>query len=142
MRSEMLTLRPTVLAAFGLLKRAIVRPPCAESRISRAVCNREFTIGAPGYPPTSFRLPAVVPKAIAAMTPAALKPGKNMITVTAHDSITGKSIDGRVMLGNDEAGFTNQPIAIEWKKGTKRPEIWLKPYLDRYSDVVIEPAEK
>jgi hypothetical protein len=100
------------------------------------------TIHAPGYPPTSFRLPVPVPTAIAEMKPAALQPGKNVITVTARDSISGRAIDGRVMLGNDEAGFTNQPIAIEWKKGTKRPELWLKPYLNRYGDVVLEPAEK
>ena len=76
------------------------------------------------------------------MKPAALQHGKNVITVTARDSISGRAIDGRVMLGKNEAGFTNQPIAIEWKKGTKRPEIWLKSYLNRYGDVVIEPAEK
>jgi hypothetical protein len=101
-----------------------------------------ITISAPGYPDASFRLPAVVPKAIVAMTPAALHAGKNEVTVVARDSLNGKAIDGRVMMGNDEIGFTNQPIAIDIKKGAKRPEIWLKPYLDRYGDVVIVPAGK
>lgn len=100
------------------------------------------TISAPGYPDTTFCLPAVVPKAIVEMTPATLRAGKNEMTVTARDSVNGKAIDGRVMMGSDEIGFTNQPIAIDVKPGTKRPEIWLRPYLDRYSDVVIVPAEK
>jgi len=100
------------------------------------------TIGIDGYPPATFRLPATVPRAIAEMTPATLHPGKNVITVTARDSISGRAIDGRVMLGPDEAGFTAQPITIEWKKGTKRPELWLRPYLNRYGDVVLVPAEK
>jgi hypothetical protein len=99
-----------------------------------------ITISAAGYPDTSFRLPAVVPKAVVEMTPATLHAGKNEVTVVAHDSINQKTIDGRVMMGSDEIGFTNQPITIEVK--ANRPEIWLKPYLDRYSDVVIVPAEK
>ncbi len=100
------------------------------------------TITAEGYPPATFRLNAPVPKAIAEMKPAQIHPGKNEIIVTAKDSLNGKPIDGRVMLGKDEIGFTNQPIAFEWKAGTKRPEIWLKPYLPRYSDVVLVPAAK
>lgn len=101
-----------------------------------------ITISAPGYPDTSFRLPAVVPKAVVEMTPATLHEGKNDVTVVARDSINQKGIDGRVMMGSDEVGFTNQPITIDVKAGAKRPEIWFKPYLDRYSDVVIVPAEK
>ena len=100
------------------------------------------TVSAPGYPSTSFRLPAAVPKAIVEMTPAALHPGKNEITVTAKDSLNGKNIDGRVMLGHDEIGFAGQPIAIEIKHGEKRPELWFKPYLNRYGDVVVAPAGK
>ena len=99
-----------------------------------------ITITAPGYPSASFRLPAVVPKAIVEMKPATI--GSGPVTVVAHDSVNGKSIDGRVMLGNDEVGFTNQPITISWKAGTKRPELWFKPYLNRHSDVVRLPAEK
>lgn len=101
-----------------------------------------ITISAAGYPPVNFRLPAPVPHAIVEMTPPALHPGKNVVTVTAKDSISGRQVDGRVMLGKDEAGFTNQPIEIDWKKGTARPEVWLKPYLNRYADVVIAPAAK
>ena len=103
-----------------------------------------ITISAPGYPETTFRLPAVLPHAIVEMKPApsALHAGKNEVTVLARDSINGKAVDGRVMLGNDEVGFANQPITIEVKPKSKRPELWLKPYLNRYSDVVIAPAER
>ncbi len=102
------------------------------------------TITAPGFPVTTFRLPAVVPQVIVEMKPApsALHAGANSATVLAHDSLTGKPVDGRIMLGSGEAGFTNQPITIELDAKAKRPEIWLKPYLNRYSDVVIAPAER
>jgi hypothetical protein len=102
------------------------------------------TITAPGYPPTTLRLPAPVPQAVVEMKPAAdaLKPGDNQVTVFAHDSISGRPVDGRIMVGEDESGYTNQPITITLPKGGKRPEIWLKPYLNRYSDVVIAPAKK
>lgn len=102
------------------------------------------TISAAGYPPATFRLPGAVPHVVVEMRPApsALHAGKNDVTVLAHDSINGKPVDGRVMLGNDESGFTNTPITIELRPGAKRPEIWLKPYLGRYSDVVIAPAER
>jgi len=104
------------------------------------------TITAAGYPATTFRLPATMPNVVVEMKPApsALRAGaKNEVTVLAHDSITGKAVDGRIMLGDGgETGFTNQPITIEWKAGTKRPEIWLQPYLNRYNDVVLVPAER
>ena len=95
------------------------------------------TVQADGYPPTTFRLPTVVPGLVVEMKPA----GKNEVIVTAKDKVTGKSVDGRVMLGADEIGFSNQPVAIDLA-AAKRQEIWFKPYLDRYSDVVIEPARK
>jgi len=95
------------------------------------------TVTAAGYPTTTFRLDVPVPKAVVEMTPAEIHPGRNEITVTAKDSINGKPVEGRVMLGANEIGFTNQPITVEWKKGTKRPEIWLKPFMPRYGDVVL-----
>jgi hypothetical protein len=100
------------------------------------------TVTAPGYPPTTFRLSAIVPKAIVEMKPVKLHPGTNHVTVLAHDSITGKPVDGRVMLGDGEAGYTNQPITIELPKNGKHDELWLRPYLNRYSDVVLVPAKK
>lgn len=103
-----------------------------------------ITITAPGYPDTSFRLNAVMPKAIVELQPApsALHVGTNEVTVLTRDSMNGKPVDGRVMVGEDEAGFANVPITIAWKAGTKRPEIWFRPYLNRYSDVVLVPAER
>jgi len=93
---------------------------------------------APGYPPVSFRLNAKVPTIRAQMTPAVteLHAGANSVTITANDVETGKPIDARIMLGDDEVGYTNTPITLTLPQG-KRPEIWLKPFLDRYSDVVI-----
>ncbi len=116
-----------------------VRVPNAEGHTDAA--TPRVTIKAPGYPETTFRLPAVLPHAVVEMKPA-LHAGKNEVTVLARDSINGKPVDGRVMLGDDEVGFANQPIAIEVKPKSKRPELWLKPYLNRYSDVVIAPAER
>jgi hypothetical protein len=100
-----------------------------------------ITVTVPGYPDTSFRLPAILPHAVVEMKPA-LHAGKNEVTVVARDSINGKPVDGRVMVGDDEVGFANQPITIEIKPKSKRQEIWLKPYLNRYNDVVIVPAER
>lgn len=93
------------------------------------------TVKASGYPVTTFRLPAVLPGLVVEMKPA----GKDEVMVTAKDKITGKNVDGRVMLGRDEIGFTDQPIAI---KRAKSQELWFKPYLNRYSDVVLVPAAK
>jgi hypothetical protein len=99
------------------------------------------TINTPDYPPVSFRLNAKVPSVHVEMTPGvpSLHPGANDVTVVAKDD-SGKAIDARVMVGNDEIGYTNQPIKMTLPEG-KRPEIWVKPFLDRYSDVVIAKAE-
>jgi len=101
-----------------------------------------ITIKTPGYPPVAFRLNAKVPSMKAEMTPGipSLHAGANTVTVKAIDVESGKPIDARVMVGDDEAGYTNGPITIKLPSSGKRPEIWLKPFLDRYSDVVIAPA--
>jgi len=101
-----------------------------------------ITISAPGYPPVTFRLNAKVPTIRVEMTPAVteLHPGANSITVTAKDLDTGKPIDASVRLGEDEVGYTNTPITLTLPQG-KRPEIWIKPFLDRYSDVEIAKAQ-
>lgn len=115
-----------------------IRVPAANGRTESV--PPMVTISAPGYPSTSFRLPAAVPHAVVEMKPEGLHPGKNEFTVTAKDSISGRLVDGRIMLGRDEIGFTDKPIVLVWKKGTPRPDLWLKPYLNRYPDVVIVPA--
>lgn len=95
------------------------------------------TVTATGYPSTTFRLAAEVPKLKIEMKPAAekLRAGKNVVTVHAHDA-SGKPVEARVMLGADVVGDTNKPIVIELKRG-KRPEIWLTSLFDKYSDVVV-----
>lgn len=101
-------------------------------------------IEAPGYRTETFRMPVDVPKMIVEMNPppAKLKRGRNSVTVTALDSVTGKPVEARVMGGEIPLGKTNVPFELEWKKGEKRPEIWVTNLFDRYSDVVVAPAEK
>lgn len=100
------------------------------------------TLQVPGYPTVKFRLDAKVPTVRVEMTPGvqSLKPGANPVTITATEVENGKPIDARVMVGDDEVGYVNSPITITLPNG-KRPEIWVKPFLDSYSDVVIAPAE-
>jgi hypothetical protein len=103
---------------------------------------RTVTVTAPGYPTTTFRLAADIPKLIVEMTPAAakLRPGKNVVTVHARDAATGKPVEARVMVGLDIAGNTNVPLVIELKRG-RRPEIWLTSLFDKYSDVVLAKGQ-
>jgi hypothetical protein len=74
------------------------------------------------------------------MKPAKLRRGKNIVTITAVDSVTGKPVEARVMGGERVLGKTNQPFEIEITG--KRPEIWVTNLYDRYSDVVVAPADK
>jgi hypothetical protein len=96
------------------------------------------TARATGYPPTTFRLAAEVPKLIVEMEPAAkkLRSGQNVVIVHARDATTGKPVEARVMLGEGVVGTTNLPITLVLKRG-KRPEIWLTSLFDKYSDVVV-----
>jgi hypothetical protein len=100
----------------------------------------EVRIEAPGYRVESFRVPVEVPVMKVTMKPAKLKRGKNSVTITAIDSITGKPVEARVMAGEIVAGKTNAPFQLEISG--KRPEIWITNLYDRYSDVVVAPAEK
>lgn len=97
------------------------------------------TVQAGGYPASTFRLSAAVPRAIVEMTPpaSALRPGKNTVTVKARDAGTGKPVELRVMLGETAVGSSNAPITLVLPKG-KRPEIWVTSLFDRYSDMVIK----
>lgn len=98
------------------------------------------TIAPDGYPPVTFRMPIEVPKMNVAMTPATLKNGKNVVTVTAVDAATGKPVELRVMYGDDIVGESNKPFTLEVKG--KRREVWATSLFERYSDVVILPAAK
>jgi hypothetical protein len=101
-----------------------------------------MTLTATGY--EKLTLPMPMPE-IHAMTvdlsPKQLKRGTNTITVTAKDARTGKPVWGHVMAGTLLLGETNKPITFEWKKGAKRPEIWVRSLYDRHHDVVVIPAE-
>ena len=103
-----------------------------------------ITISADGYAPVEMVMPMTAPKVIVEMSPAVdqLKRGKNTVTFTAIDAETNKPVELRVMLGPHILGDTNKPLELELKKGEKRPEIWATSLFDRYSDVVIAPAEK
>ena len=103
-----------------------------------------ITVTADGYTPVNLALPMRAPQVIVEMTPAAhlLKRGKNSVTFTARDADTGKPAELRIMLGDTVLGGTNEPLKIELKKGVKRPEIWATSLFNKYSDVVIVPAEK
>ncbi|HEX6099647.1 MAG TPA: hypothetical protein VF432_25255 [Thermoanaerobaculia bacterium] len=122
-------------------KGKLVRVPNAQGH--RDVVAPEVRIEAPGYEPVTFRLPVEVPKMTVTMDPAPskLKRGKNAVTITATDAVTGKPVEARVMGGTAVLGKTNVPFELELVKGQKRPEIWVTSLFDRYSDVVVAPAE-
>jgi hypothetical protein len=70
-------------------------------------------------------------------SPDQLKPGKNIITVTARDAATGKPVEARVMAEDMAVGETNKPFELQLTRRDKRPEIWVTSLFDRYSDVVV-----
>ncbi|HYI08209.1 MAG TPA: hypothetical protein VEK57_03980 [Thermoanaerobaculia bacterium] len=118
------------------------RVPNAEGH--RDVIAPTVKLEAKGYQPLTFEMPMTIPKMILEMTPAAnrLKRGKNSLTITARDAETGKPVEARVMAGDIVLGDTNKPLELEIARGEKRPEIWVTSLFDRYSDVVVAPAQK
>jgi hypothetical protein len=120
--------------------RKLVRVPNAEGHSD--IVPTMMTIAAPGYEPVQMRVPTVVPKIVVSMSPSAdkLRRGRNTVTVTAKDSITGKPVEAQVYLGDETAGFTNQTIEITMPK--KRPEIWVRSPFDAYGDVVVMSGAK
>jgi hypothetical protein len=99
---------------------------------------------AKGYKPLTFTMPMTIPKMIVEMTPSAdqLKRGKNTVTFTARDAETGQPVEARVMAGDLVLGDTNKPLELTLERGQKRPELWVTSLFDRYSDVVVAPAQK
>jgi hypothetical protein len=97
------------------------------------------TLTAEGYKTLTFPMPIDVSKMIVEMTPSPdqLKPGKNIITVTARDAATGKPVEARVMAEDMAVGETNKPFELQLTRRDKRPEIWVTSLFDRYSDVVV-----
>lgn len=114
------------------------REPNAEGH--RDMVAPMVTIAPDGYPPVSFRMPIEVPKLVVEMTPATLKPGKNTVTVTARDAATGVPVELRVLYGEEIAGESNKPFTLEIQG--KRQELWATSLFNRYSDVVVVPAQK
>lgn len=102
-----------------------------------------LTMTATGYETLTMPVPIDVPTVNVEMSPAvnALKPGKNTITVTARDAATGAPVEMRVMAGDRVVGNTNLPLQFELAPGKKRPEIWVTSLFNRYSDVVVAPAQ-
>lgn len=116
--------------------------------VPNAQGHREFvaptaTFTAEGYEPLTIPVAIEVPKLTVTMTPppAELKPGTNTITVTTLDAATAKPVEMRVMAGDRVLGKANAPLQLEWKRGEKRPEIWVTSLWNRYSDVVVAPQQ-
>lgn len=116
------------------------RVPNAQGHTDVVAPTAMFTFD--GYEPLMIPIAMAIPTLTIQMTPSAaeLRPGMNTITVTAHDSITDKPVEMRVMAGDRVLGNANKTLQFEWKRGEKRPEIWLTSLWNRYSDVVIVPA--
>ncbi|HUP60022.1 MAG TPA: hypothetical protein VNA69_06345 [Thermoanaerobaculia bacterium] len=115
----------------------------ANAQGHRDVVPPALQMRANGYEPVTMPMPVAIPKMIVEMTPSTLKRGKNSVTVTARDSETGAPVEARVMFGHHTVlGQTNEPLEIELARGEKRREIWVTSMYDRYSDVVVAPAER
>ena len=110
----------------------------------RKIVAPTVTFTADGYEPLTVQMPIPIPTMAVEMTPAAakLRRGKNEITITARDTVTGKPVWGRVYAGETVLGETNKPLTLELQRGQKRPEIWVMSLYDRYDDVVVAPAEQ
>jgi hypothetical protein len=102
------------------------------------------TVKSDYYPTQTFRLPMVLPKVAVEIKPDphTLRAGTNTVTVSAHDVATGAPVEMQVMLGKEILGPTNQPLTIVRKRREKLAEIWATSLFNRYSDVVLAPAEK
>ena len=114
------------------------RVPNAEGHSDVAVPN--VIVAAAGYKTVTMPMPIDQPKMLAT-TNVKLKRGKNKFTVETRDAVTGQKVEARVMADDLVVGDTNKPVELEWKKGQKRPEIWVTSLFDRYSDVVVMKGE-
>lgn len=104
------------------------------------------TIAAPGYPAVTLTMPYVPSKMILSLSPDASKfrAGVNKVKFQATDSVTGKPIDARLMVGDLMLVDSNPkaPVEFELPSDRKNQEIWVKPLNRNYSDVVLVPAKK
>jgi len=97
-----------------------------------------------GYETITFPMPIEMRAMKVEMTPPPekLKRGKNTVTITAVDPVTGKPVDARVLVGRTDVAEANQPFELELKRGEKRGEILVRSSFSRYSDVVVAPPER
>lgn len=131
---------PFPTAGYDIKYKAhLKRTPNAEGHAD--VIAPIVTIEMKGFETLQFPLPIDLPKMNATIEPAQLTPGTNTITVKAIDVKTGKPIYARVMAGEHVLGEANKPLTLEWKRGTKRPEIWVTSLYDHYSDTVVLQGE-
>jgi hypothetical protein len=101
------------------------------------------TVKPENYPSVQFPLAMELRKVTVDMQPSAAKLKRgDKVTITAKDVATGAPVELRVFAGDDSIGDTNLPIVINWPKNRKRPEIWARSLFNRYSDVVVAPAQK
>lgn len=109
----------------------------------RTVAAPIVTIAKEGYETVTFPMPIEMRAMKVAMTPPPekLKRGKNMVTITAVDPVTGKPVDARVLVGRADVAEANHPFELELKRGEKRGEILVRSSFSRYDDVVVAPAE-
>ena len=123
-------------------KTKLVRVPNSEGH--HDVVAPTVKIEKEGYETVTFPMPIELRKMIVEMTPAPgqLKRGRNTVTVTAKDSVTGEPVEGRVMIGFRDTADIGQPFELELKRGEKRPEIWVRSPFNLYSDTIVAPAEK
>lgn len=103
-----------------------------------------ITIEQEGYETITFPMPVEVRAMKVTMTPppGQLKRGKNVVTITAADPVTGKPVDARVRIGQSDIAEANQPFELELKRGEKRGAIVVRSSFNRYSDVVVAPPER
>ena len=104
----------------------------------------KITVSREGYETVTFPMPLEIRPMVASMTPPVeqLKRGKNTVTIKVTDQKTGEPVDARVMIGQRDVAEANVPFELELKKGEKREEIWVRSSWERYSDVVVAPAER
>lgn len=103
-----------------------------------------MTIEKEGYETITFPMPVEQRAMKVTMTPPPekLKRGKNKVTITAVDPVTGKPVDARVLIGQTDVAEANQPFELELKRGKTRGEIVVRSSFNRYSDVVVAPASR
>ncbi|HET8799265.1 MAG TPA: hypothetical protein VFO89_16370 [Thermoanaerobaculia bacterium] len=116
-------------------KLALKRVPRSDGH--RDVAVPVITVRADGYTPVEIPIVTDRSSMIVEMSPKKLRRGKNTITISARDSVTGEPVDARVMGDDRVLGKTNRPFELDWKRGQPLPEIWVTSLYDRYDDVVV-----